>query len=294
MLSALPRPEQLVQYAKFLKRRHKISKSDALIVSHAKSGRTWLAVMISSIYHHRYALPETEIIRFDNFHRLNRRIPNVAFTHDNRKDAAHSPVLDRADLVGQRVVLLVRDPRDVVVSSYFQKLRNRGETGAELPPLFDYVVDQKLPQVLTFLRRWADQLDAPKDVLVTRYEDLRATPASELAKVMTFLDGKAPTSDELGSAVNFTSFDSLRQKEASGFFATDRLRPGDPANPNSFKVRRGKVGGYRDYFTPEQQGEIDAMIAESDLECFGYFAGNDPDVGNVPIDANAGLAVKPA
>ena len=43
----------------------------------------------------------------------------------------------------------------------------------------------------------------------------------------------------------------LEQKRVfwlSGF----RLRPGDRANPQSYKVRRAKVGGWRDYFDDEQ------------------------------------------
>ena len=51
-----------------------------------------------------------------------------------------------------------------------------------------------------------------------------------------------------------------------------RLRPGDRANPDSFKVRRGKVGGWRDYFDERQTLALDAMLAARPLPLFGYGA----------------------
>ena len=50
-----------------------------------------------------------------------------------------------------------------------------------------------------------------------------------------------------------SSFDKLKDKERRNAFNSYRLSPGNPGDSDSFKVRRGKVGGYRDYFEP---GEI--------------------------------------
>jgi hypothetical protein len=46
--------------------------------------------------------------------------------------------------------------------------------------------------------------------------------------------------------------------------------PGDRKNPDSFKVRRAKVGGYRDYFTDEELAELDAMVDRDLLPQIGY------------------------
>ena len=51
-----------------------------------------------------------------------------------------------------------------------------------------------------------------------------------------------------------------------------RLAPGDEANPQSYKVRRAKVGGWRDYFDDEQVAAIDAMLASRPSPPFGYGA----------------------
>ena len=170
----------------------------------------------------------------------------------------------------------MRDPRDIAVSAYFQSLRNAKKVGAESVvrgdggPMFEYVALRKLPQVISFLKRWQAQLSGLQGALVVRYEDLRARPETELARVMEFIDGRPADRGEIEGAVTFASFESLRAKEATNFFASDRLRPADPANPDSFKVRRGKVGGFRDYFTPEEQARMSAMLAEAKLDGFGY------------------------
>ena len=56
-------------------------------------------------------------------------------------------------------------------------------------------------------------------------------------------------------------FEALREKERTRFFESERLHARDTDDPESFKVRRGKVGGYRDYFSPEILAEMDALVA---------------------------------
>jgi len=105
--------------------------------------------------------------------------------------------------------------------------------------------------------------------LVIRYEDLHAQPAVELARLLSFIEGAADPA-EIEAAVAFASFEQIRRREAEGYFMSDKLRPGDPADPRSFKVREGRVGGYRDRFTEPELAQIDAMLATVDLATFGY------------------------
>jgi hypothetical protein len=255
-----------------VKRRRKLAAADVVVVSHAKSGRTWLATMISHVYHRRYGISESELIQFDSFQKLDARVPRILFSHDNRKDEDKSPLFKPGDLRRQKVVLLVRHPCDVAVSSYFQSFRNarKGmEPGHAGGPIFDYVEQVKLPLVLGFLRRWREQIERVDQALVVRYEDLRRRPEHELARVFTFIEGQADP-DEIQAAVDFASFEQMKQKEAANFFTSDKLRPGDPANPRSFKVRKGKVGGYREHFSPAELARIDALVAAADLRAFGY------------------------
>lgn len=260
------------RFKRVIKRRRKLAAADVVVVSHAKSGRTWLATMISHVYHRRYGIAESELLQFDNFQKLDSRVPRILFSHDNRKGASRHPLFAPRDLRQQKIVLLVRHPCDVAVSSYFQSFRD-ARKGLEPShaggPIAEYVLGFKLPLVLAFLRRWHDQLDQIEQLLIVRYEDLRATPEKELARLFTFIEGKADQA-EIEAAVAFASFEAMKQKEAANFFTSDKLRPGDPNDPQSFKVRKGKVGGYREHFTADELARIDALVEAAGLSAFGY------------------------
>jgi hypothetical protein len=51
-----------------------------------------------------------------------------------------------------------------------------------------------------------------------------------------------------------------------------RLDVRDPANPDSFKVGRAKVGGYRDYLTPEEVAAARSFLRANLAPRFGYLS----------------------
>ena len=54
----------------------------------------------------------------------------------------------------------------------------------------------------------------------------------------------------------------MRAREASGAYEKYKgaLTPRDVRNPNSYKVRRGKVGGFVDYLSPEDIAYCDEVL----------------------------------
>jgi hypothetical protein len=61
----------------------------------------------------------------------------------------------------------------------------------------------------------------------------------------------------------------MQKLEAAGAFDSKILHPGDVRDPESFKVRRGKVGGYREYLSAEDQAFSASALAKLDGR-FGY------------------------
>ena len=98
---------------------------------------------------------------------------------------------------------------------------------------------------------------------------MRENPARELAAILRFA-GTAMSPEDADDAARFTSFERLRAAERDNVFESARLRPGDPDDPESFKVRRAKVFGYRDYFSPDQCGELEAIIDHELDPTLGY------------------------
>ncbi len=139
--------------------------------------------------------------------------------------------------------------------------------------MWDFVrhSDIGLPTLIDYLNSWERNLAGLERGLMVRYEDLRAAPAATLGRI-TALMGESFGAAEIEEAVAFGSFDNLRALESKGFFRQGGLRLRNPADPESFKVRRAKVGGYRDYFTPEQAAELEALVALRLSPAFGYGA----------------------
>ena len=74
--------------------------------------------------------------------------------------------------------------------------------------------------------------------------------------------------------MEFASYENMKKLEEKRVFWASgaRVKPGDRKNPNSFKVRRAKVGGYRDYFDDDQVAQIDALVNDTLSDYFGYAA----------------------
>ncbi len=259
----------------------RLPHADGVIISFGKSGRTWLRVLISRYFAHKYGLAESAIMEFDEFHRANPAIPVLFFTHDNYlKDyLGHDRKLDIYGAT--RVVLMVRDPRDTAVSQFFQwkhRIRTRKKIINGYPlgdaDLHDFITGEEagIPKIIDFMNAWALDLERFPNLLLVKYEDLREKTAMELERVLKFL-GQTPSAAELEDCATFASVENMRkmeQENAGKLTASTRLKPGDANDPSSFKVRRAKVGGWRDYVSGDQADAIDAMVRETLSPKFGY------------------------
>jgi hypothetical protein len=54
----------------------------------------------------------------------------------------------------------------------------------------------------------------------------------------------------------------MKQAELNNTYESVRLRPGNVDDPESFKLRKGKINGYVDYLTEDDITYIDKIIKE--------------------------------
>jgi hypothetical protein len=183
------------------------------------------------------------------------------------------------------------------VSWFFQFTKRQSRHKQELINHFiDHPIDRKtidmwsfvrhsdigLPFLVDYLNTWERNIAALERGMVLRYEDLRARPAENLRRVVDLMACQF-SDDEIEEAVRFGSFENLRKLETTGFFRQGGLTLRDPNDPNTFKVRRGKVGGYRDYFTPEQVAELEDIVRTRLSPTLGYL--REGDEGSPPAEA---------
>jgi hypothetical protein len=260
----------------------KLQLADYVLMSWGKSGRTWLRVMMSRFYQGKFGIPAKQMLGFDNYHRMNAAVPRIFFTHGNYLRNYTGDWETKVDFYGKKIIMLVRDPRDVAVSQFFQwkyRMKRNKKALNWYPPhgadvsLYEFVMneDAGLPCIIEFFNTWARELPRVKASMVIRYEDMRKDPAAVLKPMFGFLG--TPGSDaEIQDAVDFAAYENMKQLEEKNAFRSSgaRLVPGNKSNPDSYKVRRAKVGGYRDYFDDEQLARIEALFEERMTPVFGY------------------------
>jgi hypothetical protein len=247
------------------------ARADAIVVSLPKSGRTWLRVFLCAYFCGLAGRPFSfDILQSDT-------VPHVAFTHDLWEHWYYARLKDRLrgkHLVPRRVsrdtpiILLVRDPRDVVVSLYFQVTRRDQRYHGSLAEMIRHQTFGIEPIVYvlnTWLATWGERAA----VQLVRYEDCRADTARIFADVLTFLGVKHIDRPGFADSVAFSSFENMQRMEATGKFATRILAPGDAQDAESFKVRRGIVQGYHDYFAADDIRYLDRAMLRLDKR-YGY------------------------
>ena len=262
-----------------------------LIVAHPKSGNTWLKFMLTFLYASRHNIPTEELSRYSELALRNPEIPGFAATNGyysyesavGEKLSANAP---ECELRHKPVVLLARNPCDIAVSWYFQFTRRQSRHKQELiNHAIEHPVDRKtismwdfvrhsdigLEFLIDYLNTWEQNLAGLDQSLILRYEDMRTKPAEVLKRIVSLM-GDHFSDEDIDKAVEFGAFDNLRKLESEGFFRQGGMTLRNPKDPESFKVRRAKIGGFRDYFTPEQADELEQLMLSRLSPTFGYTA----------------------
>jgi hypothetical protein len=285
----LPRPLRVAARYRMLARLEasKGRRGEVFVIGHPKSGNTWLRTMLSRLYQRRHGLPESLILKSDELANRHPAIPRFLVSNGHY---SYEGVIERTfrehpeRFRDKRVVLLVRHPADIAVSWYLQFTKRISAAKRELiqatlalPVEHERIsrsefvrhAELGLPALVDYLNRWHTIVARLERHLVVRYEELRTETAATLARITAFA-GQGFSPEEIREAVEWASFDNLRSLESSGFFRRGGLSLRDPEDPDTFKVRRGKIHGYRDDFGPEELAWMDALVAERLEPALGY------------------------
>ena len=125
--------------------------------------------------------------------------------------------------------------------------------------------------IINTMNHWLNEFSHGDNFTLVRYEALRAARRNISAICLRCSENQRQTRMMFQEALEFSRFENMQKLEAAGAFDSNILHPGDVRDPESFKVRRGKVGGYREYLSAGDQQFAAAAMKELDPR-FGYTA----------------------
>jgi len=255
-------------------RRKLIKKSDIYIFSVAKSGRTWLRVLINKYLSLAYDIP----FGLGDLNKYNKTILSILFTHElwvhysiatPRQKLLGKFIVPNKFLRSKKIVVLYRDPRDVLVSLFFQKSK-RSKTKTR-KSITDFISDKRhgIDLIVDVMNQWRERLENHSNCFWVSYEDLRHDTFTSFKEILNFLNFTVINEEFIQEAIAFAKFKNMKKMEAGGAFGSKIMRPGDQSDPDSFKVRKGIVGGYVKHFSDEDLRRLDQAVSRLH-PFFGY------------------------
>jgi hypothetical protein len=216
------------------------------VVSYQNSGRTWLRVMLGDLG-----------IKAKFTH------AGAAYRYRFGPDAVCSNLNAYRH---RRIVFLVRDPLDAIVSNYFQASMTDGVFQGDMKA---FLRDPHwgLARMLAFNAGWYAARARFRDFHLVRYETMVTHTADELAGIVNFMKLPNVARSDIESSAERNRFETMKQREIAGDLYRqygDRFSQGGRSDDEGLKVRRGKIGGYRDYLDDADIEFARDLIRKSD------------------------------
>jgi hypothetical protein len=268
---------------RLLRKLNRHRTTDLYFVGFPKTGNTWMVYMLGRYVQLLCGLSDLPLFdTTDNMGRCQRFCvgPSMQFTHrpllwhnQRAADLDYGKVIRPFE--DKRVVLLIRHPLDTLVSLWmYRQHRSVWNYTGDLTNFLEDPV-WGIEKYFRFYTLWYEHHSQVKDFLLLRYEDMRADPHAAFARLLQFLS--IPQREhELHQAVADSDFERMKKVEQSGDAPRFRssgysiFGSADRKNPDAFHVRRGKVGGFRDYLQEQDADRLLASINRGLPAFFGY------------------------
>ncbi|KAF8038016.1 hypothetical protein BT93_B0768 [Corymbia citriodora subsp. variegata] len=287
LIASLPISEGLVRpvhrlYQNFwcpitvLPNRHfKAKDKDIVLISHPKSGTTWLKALVFSVVNQsRFDISNTPLLTL-NPHEVVPFIelklwPDLDGLAEPRLLATHIPYLSLPESIKRsdcQIIYICRNPLDTVVSSWHflveaawlmdkpvWSLEEHFETCCQGEILFG-------PFWEHMLGYWKESLERPSKVLFLKYEDLKEDIGGQLKKLAEFVGLPFTEEEEEGGVIEeiakMCSLKTLKDLEVN---RSSKL-PGTTFEKRSF-FRKGEVGDWTNHLTPAMVDRLNSIMQE--------------------------------
>lgn len=248
-----------------MNREFTVLPNDSFLVGYPKSGTTWLRFLVANL-----AYPDQQI----SFENIERFIPDPALHHDSNLIKMKSPRILKTHRVFdprfRKIVMIVRDPRDVMISyhKFCIKMRKFSSEASRLEFIEAFLSGQ-IDGYGTWeqnIGSWWGALNHEPDRLhLVRYEDLTSDPIEKMTKIASFLQLER-TAEQIQSAVERSSANEMRKLEKQTAHKWKALRDGDQ---NIAFVGKAQPNAWESKLDQEEVQRIESKWKPT-LERFGY------------------------
>jgi Sulfotransferase domain len=214
-------------------------EDDMFLVSYPRSGNTWVRFLLANLQYNQSV----------GFANINRLLADPAVSTSRFLEKLPRPRILKShepfDVRFRKVVYLVRDPRDVVLSEYYFNLKkmyiNRSVSLDQFVARFIAGETSAYGSWWENVASWIAARQGNPAFLLVRYEDLLSDPIITLAKVAEFLAIQADE-ERMKAAVERSSAESMRMLEQEQFDQWTGTKNTDKDIPF---VREAKSGGWK-------------------------------------------------
>lgn len=211
-------------------------------VSYPKSGRTWIRFILAQL-----GIEEQILFHHAGFEFNDAAKPPLNFSLKDHLEQ-YSKI--------EKLVYLTRDPRDIIVSLYFQVTGRFKDYFHYDRSIAEFIRDDYFGAVnLQRFREMWNELSRSLGFLQVSYEMCHRNMVSVMHMMLSYYEFDIPAR-QIEMAVHNASFEKMKAVELSRKFPHPWLRPRN----ESLKVRRGKVGGFHDYLSEADEAFLNRVF----------------------------------
>ncbi|ESQ50121.1 hypothetical protein EUTSA_v10002041mg [Eutrema salsugineum] len=254
--------------------------TDIILASYPKSGTTWLKALTvalcdrsnnhSSYDHHPLLSVNPHgivpFLELNIYHESSS--PDLAkFSSVPRLFATHMPLHAMHETIKDspcKIVYICRNVKDTLISWWFFKcaVYKTELNRSSLESIFKSFCNGTFsygPFWEHLLSYWRGSLEDPKRVLFMKYEEMKEKPHDQIKRLADFL-GCPFTKEEVKNGLVNEILDLCSLRNLSGL----EINKTGKINNIDHKVffRKGEVGDWKNYLTPEMENQIDTIIQE--------------------------------
>lgn len=222
-----------------------VLEDDIFVVSYPRSGNTWIRFLIGTLY-------KDKKVDWSNLEDI---VPDIYRNTDEELLKVDSPRLLKShhsyDERYKKVLYIVRDVRDVVISYYNFKLKMDENYNESFDSFFRAFINGEIDDFGTWgqnVNSWINNKDNIENgFLMVKYEELLENTFDKIVDILNFLNLDCDYK-EIESAIDWASFENMKRLEKKQQNHVELFKG---SNKNINFVRKGKSGGWREELSDE-------------------------------------------